>query len=67
MTKSGGYPLPHLHDDKSFAINDLMWLPWLQIRHSKRVTGKFVFLNGLWALTAKVPALVGTFCLYFQL
>jgi hypothetical protein len=33
----------------------------LQNRHSKWVTGKIVFLKGLWVLTAKAPGVAGAF------
>src|SRR5260370_36825570 len=33
----------------------------LKNRHSKWVTGKIVFLKGLWVLTAKAPGVAGAF------
>ena len=38
----------------------------LQNRHSKWVTGKIVFLKGLWRLKMKTPVLAWVFYLYFN-
>src|SRR5216683_8409614 len=55
-----GTPLP-LYPGVKYLDSITYVVLCLQNRHSKWVTGKIVFLKGLWVLSGKAPALAGAF------
>jgi hypothetical protein len=56
----GGTPPPP-HPGVKYLDSITYVVLCLQNRHSKWVTGKIVFLKGLWVLMGKAPALAGAF------